>query len=408
MKNPLMWKLLRKHISKAQLVGFAIANMVGLTIVLLGLQFWQDVRPVFEDEDSFIRKDYLVVTKNIGSMSMVKSMLAGTDANAFSEDEIADIEKQPWMRKVGRFTTTNYKAMGNISIGGRSLNLRTFIFFESVPDEFIDTKNIKWDFSPDVPRPVVPILLSKDYLSLYNFGFAASQGMPQLSEDMVGKVPIVLTITATDGHQEFIEGRVVGFSNRLNTIIVPESFMQWSNERFAPEVKVQPSRLILEVSKPGDVAIEKYMKKHGYEIAGDKMNSNKASYMLTVIMGIVIAVGLVISLLSFFILILSIYLLLQKNTKKLQDLLLLGYTPSQVAGTYVKMVVYVNAAVYVMSLLLLLYARSLYMTQLQMFSLTGEPLWLSALTGLVVIGLITAGNIIAIRRKVASLWYVEK
>lgn len=78
------------------------------------------------------------------------------------------------------------------------------------------------------------------------------------------------------------------------------------------------------------------MKKHGYEIAGDKMNSNKASYMLTVIMGIVIAVGLVISLLSFFILILSIYLLLQKSTRKLQDLLLLGYTPAEVAGTYVK------------------------------------------------------------------------
>ena len=73
----------------------------------------------------------------------------------------------------------------------------------------------------------------------------------------------------------------MGFSNRLNTIIVPESFMQWSNARYAPEVNVQPSRLILEVSKPGDVAIEKYMKKHGYEIAGDKMNSNKASYMPT-------------------------------------------------------------------------------------------------------------------------------
>ena len=72
MRNPLMWKLLRKHISKAQLIGFAIANMVGLTIVLLGLQFWQDVRPVFEDEDSFIRKDYLVVTKSIGTASMVK------------------------------------------------------------------------------------------------------------------------------------------------------------------------------------------------------------------------------------------------------------------------------------------------------------------------------------------------
>ena len=275
MRNPLMWKLLRKHISKAQLIGFAIANMVGLTIVLLGLQFWQDVRPVFEDEDSFIRKDYLVVTKSIGTASMVKSMLGGTDANAFSESEIADLERQPWMRKVGRFSTTNYKVLGNLGISGRSVSLHTYIFFESVPDEFIDTKNIKWGFDANSPRPVVPILLSKDYLSLYNFGFAASQGMPQLSEDMVGKVPIMLAVTATDGHQEYIEGRIVGFSNRLNTIIVPESFMQWSNARYAPEVNVQPSRLILEVSKPGDVAIEKYMKKHGYEIAGDKMNSNK-------------------------------------------------------------------------------------------------------------------------------------
>lgn len=406
MRNNLMWKLLRKHVSKTQLAGFAIANLVGLTIVLLGLQFYEDVRPVFADEDSFIRKDYLVVTKSIGNLSMVKSLMGGADMNAFSDEEIADIERQPWMRKVGRFTTTNYKVYGNISLGGRSVSLRTYIFFESVPDEFIDTKNADWSFNPD--RPVVPILLSKDYLSLYNFGFAASQGMPQLSESMVGKVPIMLALTGTDGRTEYVEGRIVGFSNRLNTIIVPERFMQWSNERYAPEVKAQPSRLILEVRNPGDAAIEKYMKKHGYEIAGDKMNSNKAGYMLAVIMSIVIAVGLVISLLSFFILILSIYLLLQKNTQKLRDLLLIGYSPSQVAGTYVKMVVYVNAAVYVLSVALLLYARSLYLPRLEVFAISGSPVWIAALAGLAVIVLITVGNVIAIKRKVAGLWYLEK
>lgn len=313
MKNPLMWKLLRKHVSKTQLIGFAVANLVGLTIVLLGIQFYADVRPVFSDEDSFIRKDYLVITKNIGNISMLKSAIGGTDMNAFSEEEIAELESQPWMRKVGRFTTSNYKIYGNISLGGRSLSLRTYIFFESVPDEFIDTKGIDWDFDPE--HPVVPILLSRDYLSLYNFGFATSQGMPQLSEDMIGKVPIVLSLIASDGHRDYVEGRIVGFSNRLNTIIVPEKFMQWSNERYAPGIKVQPSRLILEVKNPGDAAIGDYMKKHNYEVAGDKMNSNKAGYMLIVIMSIVIAVGLVISVLSFFILILSIYLLLQKTRR---------------------------------------------------------------------------------------------
>ena len=115
-----------------------------------------------------------------------------------------------------------------------------------------------------------------------------------------------------------------------------------------------------------------------------------------------------ISALSFFILILSIYLLLQKNTKKLQDLLLLGYSPSEVASQYVKMVVWVNVAVYVFGIALMLYARSLYMPQLEAFAIYGGSLWQAALSGFVLIALITMGNIIAIKRKVAALWYLEK
>ena len=45
MKKGLMWKLLRQHISKMQLVGFSVANLVGLTIVILAVQFYSDVLP---------------------------------------------------------------------------------------------------------------------------------------------------------------------------------------------------------------------------------------------------------------------------------------------------------------------------------------------------------------------------
>ena len=61
----LMWKLLRKHISKSQLIGFSLASLVGLTIVILAVQFHQDVRPLFNDEDSFLRKDYLIITREV-------------------------------------------------------------------------------------------------------------------------------------------------------------------------------------------------------------------------------------------------------------------------------------------------------------------------------------------------------
>ena len=63
----LMWKLLKKHISPSQLVGFSLASLIGLTIVILAVQFHQDVRPIFNDEESFIRKDYLIITKAVST-----------------------------------------------------------------------------------------------------------------------------------------------------------------------------------------------------------------------------------------------------------------------------------------------------------------------------------------------------
>ena len=60
----LVWKLLRRHISIPQFVGFFFANLLGMTIVLLSLQFYRDVKPVFSEEDGFIRPDYLILSKH--------------------------------------------------------------------------------------------------------------------------------------------------------------------------------------------------------------------------------------------------------------------------------------------------------------------------------------------------------
>ena len=105
-----------------------------------------------------------------------------------------------------------------------------------------------------------------------------------------------------NSHRDNMPGRIVGFSNRLNTVIVPEEFMEWANQYYGTGIPQQPQRLIVEVSSPGDVKIEQYMDEHHYEVAGDKMSSSKANYFLTVISGIVITVGIIISLLSFFVL----------------------------------------------------------------------------------------------------------
>ena len=41
--SALVWKLLRQHISIGQLAGFFLANLFGMMIVLLSMQFYKDV-----------------------------------------------------------------------------------------------------------------------------------------------------------------------------------------------------------------------------------------------------------------------------------------------------------------------------------------------------------------------------
>ena len=391
----LVWKLLRQHISLPQLAGFFFANLCGMVIVLLSVQFYKDILPVFTEGDSFIKKDYIIVSKKISTLGTFVGK-----SNTFSDKEVEDIKAQSFTKEVGAFTPSQFKGMGMEKVG---LQMSTDMFFESVPDEFVDVNLDKWVFNEN--KPVIPIIIPRNYLNLYNFGFAQSRSLPQLSEGVMGMVNLDIRISG-GGHREVFKGNIVGFSNRLNTILVPETFMRWANENFAPGAKSEPSRLIVEVNNPTDDRIAKYFKDKGYDTEDDKLDAGKTTWFLKVIVGIVLSVGLLISVLSFYILMLSIYLLLQKNTTKLENLLLIGYSPAKVAFPYQLLTLGLNAIVLILSVGVVLYVRSSYMKLIgKLFPQLDEgSMWPAMLVGVLLFAGVSVFNVIAVRRKVASIW----
>lgn len=113
-------------------------------------------------------------------------------------------------------------------------------------------------------------------------------------------------------------------------------------------------------------------------------------------------VGAVISLLAFFVLMLSIYLLLQKNREKLHDLMQLGYSPAAVSRYYSVMVIAVNAVVLVASLAMMLCARAMWRGPLDAIGVTPASPWVSVIVGVLAVSAVTAVNIVAIRRKMSA------
>ena len=393
----LVWKLLRQHISIPQFAGFAFANLFGMLIVLFGFQFYQDVLPVFTQQDSFMKADYLIMSKKIGMGNTISGR-----TNTFSGSEIDDVSSQKFVKKVGKFTSTEYKVDASMGVNGVNV-LNSELFFESVPDGFVDVPLKDWKYEPGSKE--VPIILPRTYINMYNFGFAQSHSLPKISDGLVGMIDFEIFIQA-GGKKEQFKGKVIGFSSRLNTILVPQAFMDWSNHEFAPEDHSDPTRLIVEVGNPADENISQYLDENGYEVETDKLDAEKTTYFLRMMVTMVMVVGLVISILSFYILMLSIYLLVQKNSSKLENLLLIGYSPANVSKPYQLLTMGLNIVVLIVAWVILFFLRFYYMDFIEtLFPDIDEGSMLPAiLLGLVLFFIVSVLNIIAIRRKVMKIW----
>ena len=395
----LVWKLMRRHISLGQLAGFFFANLCGMVIVLLSIQFYQDVAPVFTEGDSFMKKDYIIVSKKVSTLGSFVGK-----SSTFSASDIEDIEEQPFTKGVGEFTPSQFKVSAGVGMEQLGLNLSTAMFFESVPNRYVDVNLDEWHFEPG--QDVVPIIIPRNYLNLYNFGFAQSRNLPQISEGVINMVNLEVRISG-GGRRDTYKGKIAGFSNRLNTILVPESFMAWANTHYAEgATRKDPSRLIVEVNNPTDDRIAQFFRERGYETEDDKLDAGKTTWFLKVVVGIVLSVGLLISALSFYILMLSIYLLLQKNTTKLENLLLIGYGPNRVALPYQVLTIGLNAVVLVLSVGIVLYVRTLYLDVVEkMFpALDAGGCWLMLVIGILLFVAVSFFNVVAVRKKVASIW----
>lgn len=394
----LVWKLLRQHISVPQFAGFFFANLVGMLIVLLGFQFYHDVLPVFTAKDSFLKADYLILSKRVGTADVFTGR-----GHEFSGSEIDDLSAQPFVTSVGKFTSTNYRVDASLSVNGIPL-MKTDFFFESVPDDFVDVSSSEWEYKPSDKR--VPIILPRSYINMYNFGFAQTRSLPKISEGLLGMIDLGILIRG-NGQEERFHGKVIGFSNRLNTILVPQSFMDWSNARFAPGEPTKSTRLIVQVGNPADERVTTYLEKKGYEVESDKLAAEKTTYFLRMVVSLVMVVGLVISVLSFYILMLSVYLLVQKNASKLENLLLIGYSPARVAMPYQVLTIALNVAVLFMAWALLSVARGYYMDILTTLfpQMESGGLWPSIVAGLILFLVVSVLNVIVVRRKVMRVWH---
>lgn len=343
--TPIARHLLSININRTRLIAFAIANLIGLTIVMLAIHFYGDIKKtLYADVNE--SADYIVISKQIDAFGQA-------DTDGFSPEMIDSIAAQPWVLDLGTFQSSQTDITATVMLP--DVRLSTSLFFEAVPKRFLDIHPAAFTF--DNGDTTVPVILPKEYLSLYNFGYASARNLPAMSEAMLGMVPLQITVSA-NGKTLNYKGRIVGFSSRINTIAVPQNFITVTNQLINPDKHANPSRLIVKIDPTNRHLIAPFLQQHNLDTTSPGLQSH-TDYILRVITLAVIIVGLIICTLSLFLLTLTIFLTLEKNRDKTRLLLQLGYSPRSIAAYYRNIIISLNSIVFIAATSILLIVDNL-------------------------------------------------
>jgi hypothetical protein len=295
----------------------AIAAFIGLLLLLGSLQLWQDFRQLlFGNKEE---QQYIQINKTVG---LVNTLFGGT---GFSLAEIDSLRNLPYVRNVGSFQSNRFKVGASSSLMG----FYTELFLESVPNEFLDLQMAS--FSWREGQQEVPIIISRDYLALYNFGFAPSQGLPQFTPATIQRVQMDITLTGNQRRRSF-KGRIVGFSDRVNSILVPEEFLSWANQEFGDGPTRDPSRLILEVDNPESVALQQFLAQRNYELSTGRLIGGQVATLLQLALLVIAIIGVLIVFLSGMVFLLNFQMLIAQASSEIRLLLQLGYNPTTISS----------------------------------------------------------------------------
>lgn len=248
-----------------------IALCLGTTFLFLSVLVWWNLRYLLcEDVESEVQtSSFLTINKNLLDNDTQRHTFA-----AFSSAEISMLKHVPEVERIGVLTQNHFPASLNLT---SDLMFSSGVFLESVPEQFLDQKPSLWHWHPG--NSEVPIIVPSELLHLYNDVYAPGRGLRQLSQRNVQA--LAFDLVAGPPHlQETYTARVVGFTDRFISLLVPLEFMNYANQRYGNTVEPAPSRIVLKVKDPSDRTFAAFLERNGYVANKEQMRwSNVRSVM---------------------------------------------------------------------------------------------------------------------------------
>jgi hypothetical protein len=316
-------QLLFKNQDKKQLVIAVIGSFLGITFLITSIHYLVKVNE-FGRGTEILGPNTLIVQKRVNSGSILG--MAKTD---FSVSEIENMKKEKFISDVKPVLSNNF----DVSFQTDDPHVpyfRSDVFIQTVDPAFLDVKSDKWNWKEG--DTIVPIILPRDFLVMLNT-FMSASGIPQVSEELAKEIKFKFTISNNE-KKEFIGARIIGFTNEVPSILVPQSFMEYGNIHFSLGADKKITQIMIAGEESEFGLLEAYLTKHGLESKNSQMVVGRLKSIISTLIVVILGISVIAVFVSCLVLIQYLQLLMSRNAYEVRTLIRVGYHPKQIIRSF--------------------------------------------------------------------------
>ncbi len=295
---------------------------LAFALVLSCIQLYVNANALFgsksSDANYWITMSKAITPENIGRKELI----------GFNGGEIDDLKTWEEVKEIYPVVSNDFKVSAD---GGNFIPFYTDMYLEAVDNAAIDIEDLS-EFK--VTDNTIPIVISREYLNLYNYGFALNQGLPQITEDFAKKIEVNINLKLKEKNLTY-KGKLVGLSDRIHSVLVPKQFLDSINatQDFSREHKDIFTRVLVKVNDANDQGLIEKMREKGYESNQESLRSAKIKSKLFLVLNAIAFIGAFIFLLCLFIIINFIKMEFLEKHEEVSIKYSLGYSPRKMVSS---------------------------------------------------------------------------
>lgn len=309
-----------KHFVKSAFLYVGL--LLSFVLVLSCIQLYSNANALFGKKSSDSNY-WITLSKTINPTNIGRKELIG-----FNSADITELKKWKEVKDIYPVVSNDFKVSAD---GGSFIPFYTDMYLEAVDNEAIDIKDLS-EF--EVKDNTIPIIISREYLNLYNYGFALNQGLPQITEEFAKKIEVNINITLKDKNLKY-KGRLIGLSDRIHSVLVPKKFLDSINatQTYTKNHKDINTRILVKVNDVSDQDLIAKMTDKGYESNQESLRSAKIKGKLFLVLRTIALIGVFIFFLCIFMIINFIKMQFLEKQEEVSIKYSLGYSPKKMVNS---------------------------------------------------------------------------